>query len=173
MSQGNSTTNFMISRLVVGVGDMAVSNSSTAIISTFALGSCIGVVVYDSNRRAGGILHYMLPDSNLSPDKAKLHPYMFADTGLNGFFKALQGVGVTRKNAVILIVGGASVISQNDLFRIGERNIVAVKRWFKDLNLNYRHELVGGINNRTVHLTNKDGSVQIKEPNGVKTFSLL
>ena len=76
-------------RVVIGVGDMAVSNNTQVTLSTYALGSCIGVVAYDPVVKVGGILHMMLPDSSISPEKAVQQPAMFADTGLPLFFRAL------------------------------------------------------------------------------------
>ena len=38
---------------------------------TYSLGSCIGLVIYDPIAKAGGILHYMLPESGI--DKEKSH----------------------------------------------------------------------------------------------------
>ena len=56
---------------------MSVSNNPTITLSTYALGSCVAVVVYDPVVKAGGMLHAMLPDSRLSPTKARDHPAMF------------------------------------------------------------------------------------------------
>ena len=53
-------------RVVIGVGDMAVSNNETVTLSTYALGSCLGVIAFDPISHAGGILHLMLKQS---PDK--------------------------------------------------------------------------------------------------------
>ena len=61
-------------RVIIGVGDMAVSNNPQVTLSTYALGSCVGVVAYDPVARAGGILHLMLPDSTISPEKAVAQP---------------------------------------------------------------------------------------------------
>jgi chemotaxis protein CheD len=69
-------------QVVVGVADMRVSNQQGEVLVTHALGSCIGVAIYDPTAKVGGILHFMLPDSNLDPGKAQEHPHMFADTGL-------------------------------------------------------------------------------------------
>ena len=79
-------------RVVIGVGDMAVSNNDMVTLSTYALGSCVGIVAYDPVSHAGGILHLMLPDSTISPDKATKQPAMFADTGVPLVLKALLGV---------------------------------------------------------------------------------
>lgn len=159
-------------RIVVGVGDMAVSNSTLVTVSTFALGSCIGVAVYDPAVKAGGLLHIMLPKSDLSPEKAKSHPYMFADTGMHGFFKALQGIGVRRKSLHLMIAGGASVMDSKDIFRIGQRNTDAVLQILKDFQIRPLHVETGGFTNRTVHLCISTGSVNIKEPTGTQTFDL-
>jgi len=58
-------------RVVVGVGDMGVSNNPQITLSTYALGSCVAVVAYDPVAKAGGLLHLMLPDSTISPAKAQ------------------------------------------------------------------------------------------------------
>jgi len=142
-------------------------------ISTYALGSCIGLVVYDPQARAGGILHIMLPDSKLSPDKAKNYPYMFADTGVRGFFRGLNGLGVKRKTMHVLMAGGASVMNQKDVFRIGERNIAAVKEVLAEFKVTPRYEEVGGMTNRTLHLELSQGTAQLKEPKGMSNFSLI
>ena len=51
--------------IIVGVSDMKVSNDANASLITYSLGSCIGVVIYDPAVKVGGLLHFMLPDSNL------------------------------------------------------------------------------------------------------------
>ena len=65
------------------MADFAVSNSPNLILTTYSLGSCLGIAIYDEVARAGGLLHTMLPDSQLQPHKALLQPGMFVDTGLD------------------------------------------------------------------------------------------
>src|SRR5688572_666718 len=112
-------------RVVIGVGDMAVSNNAQVTLSTYALGSCIGVVAYDPIAKVGGILHMMLPDSSIAPDKAELQPAMFADTGLPLFFRALKGMKAEPVRIRLFVTGGACVLSSHDSFKIGERNTQA------------------------------------------------
>ncbi len=75
-------------RHVVAVGDMKIGRDADLIV-THALGSCLGLVVYDPVEKVGGLLHAMLPLSKINPDKAKANPYMFVDTGVPALFKAL------------------------------------------------------------------------------------
>lgn len=159
-------------RIVVGVGDMAVSNNTNMTISTYALGSCVGVVAYDPFVSAGGILHIMLPDSTLSPDKAASQPSMFADTGWKVFWQSLLSLRAEKRRIKIILAGGASVISQSDMFKIGERNAVAIKALLLKEGLSTVAEELGGLNNRTLHLQLKTGSVEIKYPNSTKQLEL-
>lgn len=70
-----------MSTLVVGVADCRVSAALQEEVATYALGSCIGLAVYDPQVRVGGMLHFMLPDSSIaSQDEG--NPYKFADTGI-------------------------------------------------------------------------------------------
>ena len=48
--------------LNVGVGDCKVSNAAEAALATYALGSCIGLAIYDPAAKVGGLLHFMLPE---------------------------------------------------------------------------------------------------------------
>lgn len=151
-------------RVVVGVGDMAVSNVEHVTLSTFALGSCVGVVVFDPVARAGGLLHLMLPDSTLSPDRAAKKPAMFADTGIPMLFNALRGIRAERQRVNILLAGGACVLNGPDQFRIGERNIATTRKLLSLYGLRASKEEVGGSVNRTVHLDIATGIVSLKLP---------
>jgi chemotaxis protein CheD len=151
-------------RVVIGVGDLAVSNSTQDVLSTYALGSCIGVIAYDPAQKTGGILHYMLPDSTISPEKANKQPAMFADTGLPLLFRSLAGLKAERGRVRLLLAGGASVIAGSDPFKIGERNTAKATEFLRAHGLNVSHADTGGSVNRTVHLEINTGVVTIKRP---------
>jgi chemotaxis protein CheD len=159
-------------RIVVGVGDMAVSNNTNMTISTYALGSCIGIVAYDPFVSVGGILHIMLPDSALSAEKALNQPSMFADTGWKVFWQGLQSLRVEKRRVKIVLAGGASVLSQSDMFKIGERNAASIKAILQKEGLPTFGEELGGLNNRTLHLQLATGTLDIKYPSGTSQLQL-
>jgi chemotaxis protein CheD len=159
-------------RVVIGVGDMAVSNNTQVTLSTYALGSCIGVVAYDSVSKVGGILHMMLPDSSISPDKANLQPAMFADTGLPLFFRALGGMKAERARLQLFVTGGACVLTSHDSFKIGERNTKATLDFLSANGFPVRQVVTGGTTNRTLHLQVGDGEMTLKTPAGSEIISL-
>jgi chemotaxis protein CheD len=158
--------------LIIGVGDMAVSDDPQRVLSTYALGSCIGVVAYDPVAKAGGILHLMLPDSSISPEKAAGQPAMFANTGLPLLFKSLYGIKAERARLRLFIAGGASVLAGKDTFRIGERNTRATMDYLSLQGFTFTNPAVGGTINRTIHLEIGSGSMNMKTPTMNESLSL-
>jgi chemotaxis protein CheD len=167
-----SIASIFAQRIVVGVGDMAVSNNAQITLSTYALGSCIGVVAYDPVVKVGGILHMMLPDSSISPDRAQLQPAMFADTGLPLFFRGLAGMKADRARLRLFVTGGACVLASHDAFKIGERNTVATLDYLAANGFVLRQSVTGGTTNRTVHLQVGGGELTLKTPEGTTVLQL-
>lgn len=157
-------------RIVVGVSELAVTNQTAAVLSTYALGSCIGIVAYDAAARAAGLLHLMLPDSSIAAEKAARQPAMFADTGIPALFNSLAGVRAQRNRTTLYVAGGASVLSGPDAFQIGERNAVAVRRILSVYGCRIVGFEVGGFVNRTLHLNVGTGELSVKMPD--RTFAV-
>lgn len=172
MGGSPSFAGLFVQRVVIGVGDMAVSNNAHSVLTTYALGSCVGVLAYDPVVKAAGILHLMLPDSAISPEKALSQPAMFADTGLPLFFKALIGLHAEPRRLQIMLAGGASVLNGQDPFRIGDRNAKTTLDWLQAHSLPIRQRHTGGTENRTVHLEVDTGLVVLKMPAGAEKFTL-
>lgn len=159
-------------RVVIGVGDLSVSNNQSITLSTYALGSCVAVVAYDPIARAGGLLHAMLPEAKLSPDKAKGQPAMFVDTGMAALLRALTGLKVDYRRLHIFLAGGAAVLGGSDMFKIGERNVRATLSLLGELGLRVSHSEVGGTINRTVHLEVGTGQISMKTPTATEKWSM-
>ena len=172
MSGSPTIASLFAQRVVVGVGDMAVSNNVSTVLSTYALGSCIGVIAYDPAAKCGGILHLMLPEASVSPQKAITQPAMFADTGLPLFFKAMLDLKAERPRLRLFVAGGASVIAGQDPFRIGERNTRITMGFITQNALQVVQTDTGGNFNRTVHLELNTGGVTLVTPSGKSQLSL-
>lgn len=164
MSGSPAIASLFPQRVIIGVGDLAVSNNAQVTLTTYALGSCIGVTAYDPVVRAGGILHFMLPEAAISPDKASRQPAMFADTGLPAFMRALAGVKAVPARLRVFLAGGACVLAGPDIFRIGERNAACIRSLLADTPVRIVGADTGGTVNRTVHLELATGLVSLKMP---------
>ena len=148
--------------LVVGVSDMKVSNDPESVLITYSLGSCIGIAIYDAIAKVGGLLHFMLPDSNLDPSKAQNNPNMFADSGIPNLFKTAYKLGAKKQRMRVVVAGGSQVLDQKGFFNIGKRNYMAVRKMFWKNNVMIDYENVGGNVNRTMQLTVRDGAASLK-----------
>jgi len=136
-------------------------------IVTHALGSCLGLMVYDPVAKVGGLLHAMLPLSKINPDKAKANPYMFVDTGVPTLFKALYEIGGQKTRMVIKAAGCGNPLGKNEMFKIGERNYTVLKKLLWKNNILLESEDVGGALSRTVHFNIATGQTIISS-NGQK-----
>ena len=151
-----------MSPIIVGVADLKISRCVEDVLITYALGSCIGVAVYDPMVRVGGLLHFMLPDSSLDLNKAGKTPAMFADTGIPLLFKSCYRLGAEKRRMIVKIAGGSNILDNSNCFRIGQKNITALRKIFWKNNVLIDGEDTGGDNNRTVSLDIFSGKVVVK-----------
>jgi chemotaxis protein CheD len=122
------------------------------VLVTYALGSCIAVAIHDPVAGVGGLLHYMLPESAISPAKAGGNPYMFADTGIPLLFRRAYEYGAEKRRLVVRVAGGAQVMDSEGIFNIGKRNYLALRKVLWKAGVLVQAEDVGGNVPRTVRL---------------------
>ena len=155
-----------MSDIIVGISDLKVSNHPGDALITYALGSCIGIAVFDPKVKVGGLLHFMLPDSSLDENKARTTPCMFADTGIIALFKACYAHGAEKRRMVVKVAGGANILDDTNYFRIGQKNIMAMRKIFWRNNVLIDSEETGENFNRTVRLELSSGRCILKSSNG-------
>jgi chemotaxis protein CheD len=150
-------------RKLVGIGEFAVSNVATDTIVTHALGSCIAVCIWDKAAGVGGLLHFLLPDAAINPDRAKTQPATFADSGLPILFQAAYALGLDKKRCRIRLVGGAEVASVGGLtsLKVGKRNLIAARNILWRNGLLIEAEETGGTIARSVALRLSDGAIDV------------
>ena len=151
-----------MSEIVIGISDLKVSNNIDDVLVTYALGSCVGVTVYDPVVRVGGLLHFMLPESSLDMRKAGENPAMFADTGIPLLFKTCYEFGAKKKRMIVKVAGGASILDDANFFRIGQKNITAMKKLFWKNDVLIEGEDTGKNCNRTISMHISTGKVLVR-----------
>lgn len=112
----------------VGIAEMNVTHAP-AVLRTAGLGSCVGVIIYDSVHSVAGLAHVMLPDS--SGAKCPFNRAKYADTAIFDLINMLIKQGAHRRLLKAKIAGGAQMFQfepRNDVMRIGLRNVQAVER---------------------------------------------
>ena len=151
---------------MLGIGDIGVSVTPGGVIRTMALGSCVAVLMLDRKTQCIGMGHIALPDSSVSPDRAKQLPGYFVDTGIPALIQLIeQTVGsISSKDLIVKLTGGANIADPNNTFNIGKRNVLAIKKILWGLGLGAVAEDVGGFHSRTVTLIRDNGKVILSSP---------
>lgn len=151
-------------RHIVGVADMKISEHHDDQLITYALGSCLGITIYDPVAHVGGMLHVMLPLSTIDPSKAAENPSMFVDTGVPRLFLGCYKAGAQKQRLIVKVAGGASVHSNadEDHFQIGKRNVVMLRKLLWKNGVLLKAHDVGGTVSRTMMLDINTGDVSLK-----------
>ena len=138
----------MESKITIGIADMKMAQSSGMLI-TYALGSCIGICLYDQKIKLGALIHIMLP-LNMEPGRKNTMKY--ADTGIRETLKMMEAKGASRSRITAKIAGGAKMfeIKGGSLSNIGQRNIESVHNTLKREGIKLLQADVGGTVARTL-----------------------
>lgn len=129
-------------RIIVGIADGKIAKSPAVLIS-YALGSCVGICLYDHQLKVAGMLHILLPYQKVAVNQSNV--YQFADTGIKKLVQELlTGYGVKRERLTAKIAGGAEMFQQAQAETgIGEKNIEAVKAALKSEGIPIAAEDIG------------------------------
>jgi chemotaxis protein CheD len=150
--------------VVVGVADCQVTNDPSNVLVTYALGSCVGVAIYDPVAKVGGLLHFMLPSASADAVQNGKSPYMFADSGIPMLFRSAYEKGAQKGRLRVKVAGGSQIMDAEGVFNIGQRNCLAMKKIFWKAGVIVHAEDTGGAKPRTMRLEMGTGRVLIKSP---------
>ncbi|WP_353095284.1 chemotaxis protein CheD [Tissierella praeacuta] len=146
----------------IGMADLSVTKAPH-LLTTLGLGSCVGITLYDKINKVAGLAHIMLPSSKEiknNDNKAK-----FADTGIDELVDLMIKSGANKNNLIAKIAGGSQMFnfnSNNNILKIGERNVIATKDKLKELKIKIVSEDTGGNFGRTIILNSVDGLLQVR-----------
>ncbi len=149
---------------VVGIGELIISSNPEDVLITYALGSCLGITMYSSKVKVGGLLHVMLPQSSIDPVKASKNPYVFIDTGVENMFEEFKRKGASIDSIIVKVAGGASFTKsgQNDLFEIGKRNFTMFRKVLWQKGIFIKAFDIGGAVTRNISIDIGTGIVLVK-----------
>ena len=149
-------------KVFVRISDAKASCDPSDTIVTYSLGSCIGVCLYDRASQTGGLLHFQLPESKMSAERARENPFMFGDTGLARLIQDMERLGAEKRRLSVKVAGGAAMSSGPKGFEIGKRNGLAIRKLVWKHGLFLDAEEIGGVSPRNLSLDVEDGTVVMK-----------
>jgi chemotaxis protein CheD len=145
--------------VVVATGEFAVAEDPAWLL-TPALGSCVGVAVWDATRRRGGLAHVMLP----APASARVsgRAERFASIAVPRLVQAVSN-GAPARRLVAKIAGGSAMFGrESESETIGHRNVVEVRHQLELLHVPLVAEDTGGTHARTMELHPESGLVVVR-----------
>lgn len=134
------------------------------------MGSCVSVILLHRQTKTVGMVHVALPDSSIDKTSRPLmQPGYFADTGIPALIQLMKNMGgctPTSKTGgfSVKLAGGANVTTKSDMFQIGKRNILTVKKILWSYSLAPLTEDIGGTISRTVTVDVDTGTVTLSSP---------
>src|SRR5690606_14110079 len=150
----------------VGIADLNVVKAPNR-IRTSGLGSCVGVVIYDSYKQVAGLAHIMLPDSSLTK-QVNFNTYKYADTAIDILVEKLIQLGARKSQLKAKIAGGAQMFqlqSASEIMRIGPRNVEAVKERLNFHQIPIVSSDTGGNQGRTIEFDPVTTKLKIRTVN--------
>lgn len=153
----------------VKISDYKIASAPDSLL-TIALGSCVGIAIYDPITKIGGLSHVMLPDSALFKPPHKTEK--FADLAVPQMAAVIKQQ--TKATSLIAkIAGGASMfqLPSGSEGSIGERNTKAVIAVLEKLNIPIVGQHTGSNIGRTMLVELEDFKVTIR--NASRDISVL
>lgn len=149
--------------VLIGIAELNVVKAPDK-ISTLGLGSCCGVTLYDKANKICGMVHVMLPAATSVSDQS--NKAKFADTGILLLLEHIQRQGAARTGITAKLAGGAHMFAtpnmQNNLLKVGERNVQACREMLAKLRIPILSEDVLGTHGRSITFDPASGMLQIK-----------
>jgi chemotaxis protein CheD len=134
-------------------------------LETQALGSCIGIVLYDPHAKVGGLAHAMLPDLHDAKENSRGNLAKFVNTAIDVLVENMVKKGANPKFIKAKLAGGANMfpeISADTANLIGNRNIAAAREALKKVGIPVVAEEIGGNCGRTITMDTITGKLTVR-----------
>jgi len=148
--------------VIIGIGEWSVGST---VMTSIGLGSCVGVVLHDEEKKIGGLAHVMLPQSSVKPGERE---GKYADTAVKVLLDELMARGSKTGSLKAKLAGGASMFQNfSGNLNIGERNVEALRIILKEKSIPIIREDIGGTVGRTVtYYPKENGRYVIRQADG-------
>lgn len=144
-------------------GEMAIGKNSERLVTL--LGSCIAVCIFDTQKKIGGLNHYLLPDYPGLKTEINNQSFDYGIYAIPALLRKLKDMGCSRKNLRAKIIGGAEGLegSANHDASIGAANIAIARRVLSDFGILVVAEDVGGNVWRRIQFNTSTGEIRLKK----------
>ncbi|MFW5746790.1 MAG: chemotaxis protein CheD [Nanoarchaeota archaeon] len=163
----------MAEELMADMGRYVIGRCPDVLVA-LGLGSCIGCVLYDPQKKIGGMAHVMLPTRegcarNCSGEALN----KFADVAIRAMYDELIKKGCKKERISARVAGGAHMfgaMSDEDFMNIGKRNYDMVCKELKALGIPIVLDKTGGATGRTIRFNTESGKITVKTKDGINEY---
>ncbi|SDG34037.1 chemotaxis protein CheD [Desulfosporosinus hippei] len=147
---------------IVGIGEYGIAEKREDFIKTYALASCVAVTAYNPDNHLAGMIHIALPHP-VNEKEGQRRPIYYATSGIPIMIDRLRlEYGCQLRDLQVKLFGGADSLRVDDYFKIGQRNIKAVRETLLAMNLKILDEQIGGYLSRSITMSVSTGQIEIK-----------
>lgn len=149
--------------IYLSVGELVVA--TTPILVYTVLGSCVSVCLYTKDKKAGGIIHFALPNAN--ENRAEANGLRYADSAIPQLIEEIVKLtGKDYKDIQAKIVGGAFELkdSKSSSLQVGLENIKVTRSILSQYGIPIIGESIGGSSRKVIfHIPS--GRLQVAKMN--------
>jgi chemotaxis protein CheD len=149
-------------KVLVGLGSLHCCAETGQLLVARPLGSTAALAVYEPNSGIGGLVHWMLPESGLVPQREGRNPLLFADAAIPLLMEEMVRLGVPKKARLKAALAGAASLPEGGEYDVGKRNQEMARRVIKKLRLSVVQEETGGVSVRDLGLEIGSGEFYIR-----------
>lgn len=130
-------------------------------LTSYGLGSCLAIALYDPDTAIGGLAHALLPTSADSLE-CEEPPGKYTDTAIRTLREQLLNYGATESTLEAKLAGGSDMLSfDTDRPNVGRRNIDVAREELATLGVRVVGTDVGGDYGRTVAFSGRSGELTV------------
>jgi chemotaxis protein CheD len=146
-------------KIRVGIADSVVA-SSPSIITTYGLGSCVAVMLYDPVARVGGMNHFLLPVKKKRSAENKVEKY--SKSGIEDLIRKVIDLGGKKERLVAKVVGGANMFPTLAQNSIGKKNTESAIKVLKSHSIDIVGRDTGGTWGRSIDFYLSTGKTVVR-----------
>jgi len=130
------------------------------------LGSCVGIILRDPEKRVSGLAHVMLAQNHRS-DTAE---GKYADTAIPALVARVASEGGRTRSLQALLIGGAKMfpLGNERIASVGDQNVAASRAILGRCRIPIVFEDTGGTSGRSVTFDNMTGAVSVRTLQAMK-----
>ena len=144
--------------LTVKMAEMGVVSDDRSLKTI--LGSCVGIILRDPDRRVCGLAHIMLPQRHRGDSTEG----KYADTAIPALLARVAKEGARQGFLQALLIGGAQMFPNGNqkLASVGNQNVAASRAILGRCRIPIVFEDTGGTAGRSVTFDNATGEVSVR-----------